>query len=124
MLEPTIPKDSLKERQPNSELSEVQNNNKLYSGYNKNHQKVRMDKARSGNGGRMWKFKGKELIIKKPHTKYRSKYAQRSMNGMMTFHKTARSGQFNTYSQSQTRKPGGSKWATSTNFRALSNSMK
>ena len=43
------------------------------------------------NTSRMWKFKGKELIIKKPNSKYRAKYQQFN-SGETSLHKNSRSG--------------------------------
>jgi hypothetical protein len=37
----------------------------------------------------MWKFKGKELIIKKPNSKYRAKYMK--FNSRDPMHKNSRS---------------------------------
>jgi hypothetical protein len=50
----------------------------------------------------MWKFKGKELIIKKPNSKYRAKYLQFNRGDGGSLHKNTRSGgQFNTYSNNR-----------------------
>ena len=54
------------------------------------------------NTSRMWKFKGKELIIKKPNSKYRAKYLQFNRGDGGSLHKNTRSGgQFNTYSNNR-----------------------
>ena len=77
-------------------------------------------KKHFGNTDRMWKFKGKELIIKKPNSKYRSKYMQFNKNG--SIHKNTRSngGQFNTFSQT---KKTGNKWSTGTGSHTPNHSL-